>query len=81
MTKMLQSWIGWAVLAAAVVAVAVFAAIALTSDDAEAQTDQRVKLLDVGGGHACTVVETDDVFCWGRNNYGQANNHNWSTWG
>ena len=70
MTKMLQSGIGRAVLAAAVVAVAVFAAIALDRADADAQTGS-VKSLSVGGDHACALTTTGEIICWGRNDAGQ----------
>ena len=70
MTKMLQSGIGRVMLAAAVVAVAVFAAIALDRADADAQAGS-VKSLSVGGGHACAITSANNVLCWGNNSEGQ----------
>ena len=54
-------------------AAAVFAAIALTDDYANAQASSEVKSLSVGGDHACAVTEAGTIFCWGRNDAGQSN--------
>ena len=53
-------------------AAAVFAAIALTGDNADAQGSGQVKSLSVGGGHVCALTETNEMICWGRNDFGQA---------
>ena len=53
-------------------AAAVFAALALTGDDADAQQSGRVKVLEVGGDHACALTEAGGLLCWGRNDLGQA---------
>ena len=72
MAKMLQSWIGRAVLATVAVMVAVFATIAIDRADADAQAGS-VKSLSVGGDHACALTTNDEIICWGRNDAGQAN--------
>lgn len=49
-----------------------FAAIALDRADADAQQSGHVKVLEVGGDHACALTEAGGMICWGRNDLGQA---------
>jgi alpha-tubulin suppressor-like RCC1 family protein len=37
--------------------------------------DKDVRMLAVGGQESCTVRDDDQVYCWGRNNYGQIGDH------
>ena len=72
MAKMLRSWIGRMALAFGAVAVVATAALALDRADADAQASGEVKSLSVGGDHACALTTDNDVYCWGRNDLGQA---------
>ena len=43
----------------------------LVSQVSNAQHDERVKSLGVGGGHACAITWNGTIYCWERDDAGQ----------
>ena len=60
-----------AVLGALLLSAIVLLGVLAGSQKAEAQSRDRAVTISVGGGHACALLDSGTVECWGDNRYGQ----------